>query len=203
MSAGHDQCGGTNTDRKILWIALALNFPLFLIEIWQGLGADSTSLIADSMDFLSDSASYLITLYVLSKPLPVRAKAAIFKAFLMLLLAVAALGQGVHNIIHAQIPAAFTMGWVGILALAANIATAVILFKSRDKDSNMRSVWLCSRNDAIANICIIIAAFFVNFTGTLWPDLIVALVITWLEGSAALKIIAHAKQELKEHTHEH
>lgn len=194
---GHCHSHETHHDRKVLWIAFALNFPLFVLEVWQGMQADSTSLIADSMDFLSDSASYLITLYVLTKPLHIRAKASLFKASLMLLLAAAALLQGVHNIIHGEIPHYFTMGWVGVLALIANIATAVILFKTRGRDSNMRSIWLCSRNDALANIFIIIAAGLVYATGTLWPDLVVALIITWLEGSAALKIIAHAKQELR------
>lgn len=193
MSADHCHISG---DRKVLWIVLVLNFTLFVIEIWQGLKADSTSLIADSMDFLSDSFSYIITLYVLARPLKMRAHAAILKAILMLLLAAGALAQGAHNIIHAQIPVYETMGWVGALALAANVTSAALLYKSRVRDSNMQSVWLCSRNDAIANIAIIIAAYLVFATGTLWPDIIVALIIAWLEGSAALKIIAQAKKEL-------
>ena len=184
-------------DRRVLYIVLALNFSLFLIELWQGLAADSTSLIADSMDFLSDSFSYIITLYVLTKPLHMRAKAALIKAALMLLLAAGALGQGVHNIISGTTPEFSTMGWVGLLALAANLTSAYLLYRTRNRDSNMRSVWLCSRNDAVSNIAIIAAAGLVFATGTLWPDIIVALIITWLEGSSAVKIIAHAKEELK------
>lgn len=198
----HDHEHTHTYDRKILWIAFGLNFPLFLLEVWQGVGADSTSLLADSMDFLSDSFSYLITLYVLSKPLHVRARASLLKASLMLLLAVGALSQGINNILYGDTPHYLTMGWVGTLALIANLATAAILYKTRGRDSNMRSVWMCSRNDALANIFIILAAGLVYATGTLWPDLIVALIITWLEGSSALKIIAHAKIELRA-SHDH
>lgn len=194
---GHDHAHDHHSsDRRILWIAFALNFPLFLLEVWQGFSADSTSLIADSMDFLSDSFSYILTLYVLTKPLSTRAKASIFKAALMLLLAVGALGQGVQNIMHGSIPVYTTMGWVSVLALIANVTTALILFKSRGRDSNMRSIWLCSRNDALSNIFIIIAAYLVYTTGTLWPDIIVALIIAWLEGGAAIQIIKHARSEL-------
>jgi Co/Zn/Cd efflux system component len=184
-------------DRRRLYIVLALNFAMFALEVWQGFQADSTSLLADSMDFLSDSFSYAITLYVLSKALATRAKASLLKAGLMLLLAAGALGQGVYNLVHHQTPEYITMGWVGALALTANVVSALILYKSRGRDSNMHSVWLCSRNDAIANIAIIIAAGLVYVTGTLWPDLAVALIIAWLEGGSALKIIAHAKKELQ------
>jgi Co/Zn/Cd efflux system component len=184
-------------DRRVLWTVLALNFAMFILEIWQGLEANSTSLIADSMDFLSDSFSYGLTLYVLMRTLRTRAKASLLKAALMLLLAAGALAQGVHNVLQDQTPEYITMGWVGTLALIVNIASAMLLYRSRGRDSNMRSVWLCSRNDAIANIMIIVAAFLVFATGSLWPDLIVALAIAGLEGGSALKIIAHAREELR------
>jgi Co/Zn/Cd efflux system component len=202
MSGGHCHIDHetAQNDRRVLWIVLALNFAMFVLELWQGMNADSTSLIADSMDFLSDSFSYAITLYVLTKSLRWRASASLVKAALMLLLAAAALGQGIHNIIHQQTPEFITMGWVGLLALVINIISAMLLYNSRGRDSNMQSVWLCSRNDAIANIMIIIAASLVFLTGTLWPDLIVALGIAWLESSAAFKIIVQAKKELR---HEH
>lgn len=197
MSGCHShEYPGLDHDRRILYIALALNFSMFVLEIWQGMLADSTSLLADSMDFLSDSFSYIVTLYVLTKPLMVRARASLLKASLMLMLAAAALTQGVHNIIAHATPHFMTMGWVALLALAANVTSAALLYGSRNRDSNMKSVWLCSRNDALANIAIIIAAGLVYATSSLWPDLIVALIITWLEGGAALKIIAHAKEEM-------
>ncbi len=183
-------------DRKILWLVFALNFSMFLLEVWQGWAANSSALIADSMDFFSDSFSYLLTIYVLQKPLKTRAHAALLKAFLMLLLAVGALAQGAHNLINQATPAYFTMGWVAALALTANIISGFLLYSSRGRDSNMRSVWLCSCNDAIANILIIIAAFLVFATGSLYPDLLVALGIAWLEGSSAVKIMRHAQREL-------
>ena len=192
----HDHTHDYTHDRKILWIAFALNFPLFMLEVWQGMQANSTSLLADSMDFLSDSASYLITLYVIAKPLSIRAKASIFKACLMLMIAAGAFSQGIHNILGGHMPAYFTMGWVGTLALIANLTTAAILYAARGRDSNMRSIWLCSRNDAIGNIAILMAAGLVYATGTLWPDLMVALIITWLEGGSAIKIIKQARKEL-------
>ena len=198
MGDGHACDHSLAHDRRILWIVLALNFSMFVLEIWQGLQADSTSLIADSMDFLSDSFSYIITLYVLTKSLRMRAHASLIKASLMLLLAAGALGQGTWNLVHEQTPDPVTMGWVGALALVVNLISAALLFGSRNRDSNMQSVWLCSRNDAIANILILIAAVLVYASGTLWPDLIVALVITGLEGSSALKIISQAKGELRD-----
>ena len=188
------------SDRRMLWVVLALNFAMFVLEIWQGMKADSTSLIADSMDFLSDSFSYVITLYVLTKSLRTRATASLIKAALMLMLAAGALAQGAHNLLHHQTPEFITMGWVGALALIVNIISAALLYPSRDRDSNMQSVWMCSRNDAIANIMIIIAAGCVYATGSLWPDLIVALGIAGLEGGSALKIIREAKKELR-HAH--
>ena len=197
MSSTHDHSHASlQHDRRTLYIVLALNFAMFVLEIWQGTKADSTSLIADSMDFLSDSFSYVITLYVLTKSLRARAHASLLKAALMLCLAAVALGQGIHNLITHAMPHYTTMGWVGTLALIANVTSAALLYRTRNRDSNMESVWLCSRNDAIANVAILIAAFLVFATESLWPDLIVALIITWLEGGAALKIIAHAKKEL-------
>jgi len=192
--AHHDH--SLDVARKALTIALVLNFSMFALELWQGIISGSTSLIADSMDFLSDSFSYIITLYVLEKTLRVRAHASLIKAGLMLLLAAGALGQGIFNLINNETPDYWTMGWVATLALIINIYSAYLLYSSRTRDSNMESVWLCSRNDAIANAAIIIAALFVYLTNALWPDLIVALIITWLGGSSALRIISHAKKEL-------
>lgn len=198
MSEGHahdhDHC--TIHDRKILAVVLALNISMFFLELWQGMIADSSSLLADSMDFFSDSLSYIITLYVIQKHIHVRAKAALIKAALMMTLAGLALMQGVHNLTSETMPVYSTMGWVGTLALTVNIISAALLYSSRGRDSNMQSVWLCSRNDVFANIMILVAAFLVYTTNSMWPDLLVALGIAWLGGSSALKIIKHAKSEL-------
>jgi len=181
----------------MLWVVLVLNLVMFVIELWQGIIADSSALLADSMDFFSDSLSYIITLYVIQKHIHIRAKAALFKATLMLVLAGLALMQGVHNLTSETMPVYSTMGWVGALALIVNVVSAFLLYSSRGRDSNMQSVWLCSRNDAFANIMILAAAFLVYATNSMWPDFLVALGIAWLGGSSALKIIKHAKSELR------
>ena len=199
MSGGHchHHHDEITHNRRVLWIVFALNFGMFLLEIWQGAASNSTSLLADSMDFLSDSFTYLITLYVLTKSLRARATAALIKSGLMLIIAAAVLFQGVQNLLHGQVPEHMTMGRVAGLALAANVASALLLYASRERDSNMRSVWLCSRNDALGNVLVLIAAWLVYATGTLWPDLAAALVISGLATSAAIKIIKQARAELK------
>ncbi len=198
MGHEHQHCAVSDAyDRKVLYIALILNFSMFLLEVWQGMRVDSTSLLADAMDFLSDSFSYVLTLFVLGKSLQTRAKASLTKAGLMLLLAAFALWQGVQNVMHGVVPDAYTMGWVSVLALLVNLATAAMLFRSRGKDSNMQSVWLCSRNDAINNIMVLIAAGLVAFSNSLWPDLLAALVIAWIESKSALKVIRQARSELR------
>lgn len=193
----HAHCDTIAHDRWVLWIVLLLNGIMFFIELCQGVEANSTALIADSMDFFSDSLSYIITLYVIEKHIHIRAKAALLKASFMLVLAATAFIQGMTNLITHATPDSGMMGTVGMLALIVNIASAILLYSSRERDSNMRSVWLCSRNDALANIMVLIAAFFVSVTDSLWPDLLVAMGIAYLEGGAALKIIRHAKEELR------
>lgn len=194
--ADHCHPAPDSNDHRTLWIVLALNFAMFLLEVWQGVAADSTSLLADAMDFLSDSFSYLITLYVLGRHLHTRAKASLIKAALMLLLAAFAFAQGVQHVLTGEVPDAFAMGWVSVLALIVNLASAALLFRSRGRDSNMRSVWLCSRNDALNNIMVLMAALLVHLSGALWPDLIAAVAIAWVEGGSALRIIRHAREEL-------
>jgi len=199
----HDCCpadlkADTSRDKRILRLVLVLNFAMFVLEIWQGLMADSTALLADSMDFLSDAFSYGITLYVIDRHLHTRAKASLLKAALMLILAVFALAQGIEHISRGAVPAYAVMGWVSVLALAVNVISAVLLFGSRGRDSNMRSVWLCSRNDALNNIAVLLAAGCVYVTGTLWPDLLVALFIAGLESASAVRIIAQARKELRD-----
>lgn len=188
-------------NRRVLWIVLALNFSMFILELWQGVSIGSSSLLADAADFFSDSFSYVITLIVLAAPLRVRAKASLAKAVMMLLLAAGALSQGVWHLFHGVAPDAHTMGWVSLLALAANLGSAALLFRSRGQDSNMRSVWLCSRNDALNNIMILIAAGFVFYTASPWPDVIAAVIIAWVEGASALSIIRQAQGELRNHAH--
>ncbi len=183
--------------RRILWIALVVNTLMFVVEIIFSQRADSVSLLADSIDFLGDAANYGISLWVLAMAVQMRAKASLLKAASMALFGVGVLAHATWNAVTGVIPDAQTMTLVGFLALAANLGVAWLLYAYRNGDSNMRSVWLCTRNDALGNIAVIIAAFGVFGTGTAWPDLIVAVVMALLALTSAAQISKHARQELK------
>jgi len=183
--------------KRALWIALFLNFAMFLLENIEGFRSQSLSLRADAIDFLGDSANYFLTLVVLNSAVHLKAKASMVKALSMF-------GFGVWVFIAAMIrfqsdvlPESFTMTWVGSLALMVNAFVAYILFKFKDGDSNMQSVWLCSRNDAIGNVTVILASVGVYYFSSKWPDLIVALFMSVLSISASYKILLVVKEELK------
>lgn len=182
--------------RRILWIALIVNALMFVVEIIFSLRAGSVSLLADSIDFLGDAANYGISLWVLAMSVQTRAKASLFKAASMALFGIGVLIHAVWNAITGVVPDAQTMSLIGLLALAANLGVAWLLYAYRNGDSNMRSVWLCSRNDALGNIAVILAAVGVFGTGTAWPDLVVAIIMAALALTAARQVIKQAQQEL-------
>lgn len=182
--------------RRALWIALVVNLAMFGVELAAGWGAGSASLLADAVDFFGDAANYAISLFVLSMGLATRARTALLKAFFMGGYGVYVLGQAAWNGFNGVVPEALTMGLVGTLALCANLGVAALLYAYREGDANMRSVWLCSRNDAIGNLAIVLAAVGVFGTGTAWPDLIVAAIMGVLGLTAARQVIAQARQEL-------
>lgn len=183
--------------RRILWIALAINLLMFFVEIIAGWQAGSVSLLADAVDFLGDAANYGLSLFVLSMGLAARARTALFKGLTMGAYGVFVLAQAVWNAFHGGVPEATTMGVVGLLALTANLGVAAMLYAYREGDANMRSVWLCSRNDAIGNLAIVLAAVGVFGTGSAWPDLAVAAVMALLALSAARVVIVQARSELR------
>jgi Co/Zn/Cd efflux system component len=183
--------------RRILWIALIVNAAMFLIEMFFSLQADSVSLLADSIDFLGDAGNYAISLWVLAMSVHTRAKASLVKAAFMAMFGIVVLVHAVMNVISGVIPNAQTMTLIGFLALAANVGVAILLYAYRNGDSNMRSVWLCTRNDALGNVAVIIAALGVFGTGTAWPDLIVAVIMALLALTAAKQIVVQATRELK------
>jgi Co/Zn/Cd efflux system component len=183
--------------RRVLWAALIINALMFLIEVGAGFSSGSVSLLADAVDFFSDAANYAITLYVLSMGLIWRAKAALFKGWTMLVIGLLVLAKAVWALQTGQPPEAFTMGAIGVVALVANIAVAVMLYAYREGDANMQSVWLCSRNDALGNLAIVAAALGVFGTGTAWPDLSVALVMAWLNIAAGWKVVRLAGVEIR------
>lgn len=183
--------------RRILWIALVVNALMFVIEIIFSQKANSVSLLADSIDFLGDAANYGISLYVLAMSAQVRAKASLIKAASMALFGIGVLTHAVWNAIAGVVPDAQTMSLIGALALAANFSVALLLYAYRNGDSNMRSVWLCTRNDALGNVAVILAAVGVFGTGTGWPDLIVAAIMATLALTAAWQVIRQAQMELR------
>jgi Co/Zn/Cd efflux system component len=188
---------GSSRYRKALWIALWVNAAMFLIEIVGGLQANSVSLLADSVDFASDAANYGISLAVLSMGLALRSKAAWVKGVSMLGFGVFIAGHALWSGVYGLTPEPLAMGAIAVLALVSNAGVALLLYTFRDGDANMRSVWLCSRNDAIGNIAVLLAAFGVFGTNSRWPDLAVALIMSGLAISAGLSIMRQARGELR------
>lgn len=199
-------CAGTcSTDkpvvdpkyRRILWIALVVNAAMFGIELTGGLSADSVSLLADAVDFFGDAANYGVSLFVLSMAAVWRSRTAFVKGLTMGGYGVFVLAAAAWNFAHGTVPAATTMGWIGSLALAANLFVAFLLFAYRNGDANMQSVWLCTRNDVLSNIAVLLAALGVFGTGSGWPDVIVAIAMGILGLTAAYTVIGQARRELK------
>lgn len=182
--------------RRVLWAALVINASMFGVEIGAGLQAGSVSLLADAVDFFGDAANYGISLLVLGMALTWRARAALFKGLTMGAFGIFVLGRAAWSAATGAVPEPFMMGAVGALALLANLSVAAMLFAWREGDANMRSVWLCSRNDAIGNVAVMAAALGVFGTGTGWPDLAVAIVMGVLALSAARSVIQQARAEL-------
>ncbi|MEJ0002936.1 MAG: cation transporter [Pararobbsia sp.] len=183
--------------RTVLWVALGVNLTMFAVEIVSGLRGGSASLLADSLDFLGDAANYGISLFVLGMNLAVRARASLVKAATMAVFGVGVLGSACWHAISGVVPSAPTMGVVGACALAANLVVAGLLFAYRSGDSNMRSVWLCTRNDALGNIAVLLAALGVLGSGSGWPDLLVAVTMAMLALTSAVHILRQATSELR------
>lgn len=183
--------------RKVLWIALIANAAMFFIEIGASLSAGSVSLLADSVDFGGDAANYALSLFVLGMALQTRAKAALVKGISMGLYGTGVLGFALYAAFHGDVPVYTTMGAVALLALAVNVGVAAIQYRYRNGDSNMRSVWLCSRNDAIGNLAVLGAALLVGATQTAWPDLAVAALMATLGLTASFSVIKQARAEIR------
>ena len=187
----------THKFKIALWIALVLNLSLFFIEVLGGAHTGSSALWADALDFAGDSFNYILSLIALGLTAYWRSQVALLKGLMMFIFALIIIGKVIWSYSQNIPPEALTMGLIGVLALVANIISAIVLYTFREGDANMRSVWLCSRNDAIGNIAVMIAALGVFGTNSVLPDLMVALVMAWLGLSSGLQIIKHAKQEQK------
>ena len=196
---GHSHGAPAGADphyRRILWIALLVHAAMFVLELGAGVRSGSASLLADAIDFLGDAANYGLSLWVLAMALSWRARAALVKGASMLAFGVFVIGRVACGAWQGIPPEPFTMGSVGLLALAANLGVAVLLYAYREGDANMRGVWLCTRNDALGNLAVMGAALGVLGTGTVWPDLVVAAIMAGLAISGGWSVIRHARQEL-------
>lgn len=174
---------------RVLYMVLAINAAMFLVEFTAGWLIGSTALLGDSLDMLGDASVYALTLFVLHRGIKARAGAALVKGFFMLLLAVVVIADAAHNLYVGAIPEAGWMGTIGVVALVANAICFVLLYTHRSDDLNMRSTWLCSRNDLVANSSVIVAAGLVALTGSLWPDVVVGLAISALFLHSAVQVI--------------
>lgn len=186
--------------RRALWVAFALNAAMFGVEMVAGSTADSRALQADALDFLGDAANYAISLLVTSMALTWRSRAAFAKGLTLVVLGGWVLLTAAMAALSGASPEPSTMGIVGFLALAINAGVALMLYRFRTGDANMRSVWICSRNDAIGNVAVMAAALGVFGTGSAWPDLIVAAILASLGTSGGLQIVRHAMREMHEVT---
>lgn len=199
----HSHGSPANADpryRRILWVALIVNAAMFAVEVGAGVQSGSASLLADAIDFLGDAANYALSLWVLAMALTWRARAALIKGASMLAFGVFVVGRVAWGAWQGTAPEPFTMGTIGLLALAANLGVAVLLYTYRDGDANMRSVWLCTRNDALGNVAVMGAALGVFGTGSAWPDLAVAAIMAWLAIAGGTSVIRQARQELASET---
>lgn len=183
--------------RRVLIAVIAVNAAMFVIEMSAGAFAGSQALKADALDFLGDTATYAMTLAVIGKPAGWRASAALVKGVSLAMMGLWVLGHTAYQVLVLGVPQATVMGAVGALALAANAFSVLLLLPYRSGDANVRSVWLCSRNDAIGNVAVIAAAGGVWATGAAWPDLAVAGVMASLFLWSAVQIIRQAGAELR------
>ena len=198
-------CCGTETRfeglsadyKRRLWLVIAINAGMFLVEMAAGALAGSQALQADALDFLGDSLTYGMSLAVIGAAVPVRAWTAFAKGVSLSLMGLWVFGSTAYHVLVLGIPHAEIMGGVGFMALAANVGSVIILARYKDGDANVRSVWLCSRNDAIGNVAVMLAAIGVWATATRWPDLIVAAIMAGLFLTSSLQILRQSAKEIR------
>lgn len=200
MSAacGHDHApfdGMSDTYKRRLWMVIAINAAMFAVEMTAGQLARSQALQADALDFFADAVTYGISLAVIGASLKTRSIAAAAKGASLLLMGLWVFGSTIWRVFQGGVPEAPVMGVIGFLALAANLASVLLLMSYKDGDANVRSVWLCSRNDAIGNVIVMIAALAVWGTATAWPDLIVAGIMAGLFLNSAVQILSQSLRE--------
>lgn len=183
--------------KRVLWVVIVINAVMFVVEMSAGKLAGSQALQADALDFLGDALTYGLSLAVIGMSLKVRSTAALLKGLSLLAMGLWVFGSTVYQFLVLDMPKAEIMGLIGLLALAANLASVLLLMRYKDGDANVRSVWLCSRNDAIGNVAVMIASVAVWLTATAWPDLVVAIFMAGLFLRSAQLILVQSWQELR------
>ena len=183
--------------KAILWTVIAINGVMFLVEMAAGHLAGSQALQADALDFLGDTLTYGLSLAVIGSSLRTRASAALFKGGSLLAMGLWVFGSTLYQVFFLGLPKAEIMGSIGFLAFAANVASVLLLMRYKDGDANVRSVWLCSRNDAIGNVAVMVAAVAVWGLGSAWPDIIVALIMAGLFLYSSAQIIGQSLKEYR------
>ncbi|MGB6766859.1 MAG: cation transporter [Methyloceanibacter sp.] len=197
MSSACCHADQVSEHRRVLWTVLTINLIMFLIEVGAGLAAGSASLQADALDFLGDAGNYAISLFVVGMALRYRATAALVKGATMDVFGLWVVGTVIWHAAHGTLPNDFTMGAVGIAALIANAASFGLLWAYRSGDANMRSAWVCTRNDVFGNLAVLLAAIGVFGTGTGWPDIIVATTMAALALQGAWIVVSQSRAELR------
>jgi len=187
--------GVSDAYKRRLWLVIAINAAMFAVEMSAGQAAQSQALKADALDFLGDALTYGLSLAVIGMSLRVRATAALFKGLSLMAMGLWVLGTTLYRVLYIGVPEAEIMGLIGFLALAANVVSVLLLMAYKDGDANVRSVWLCSRNDAIGNVAVMLAALGVWGSGTGWTDLIVAGLMAALFVNSSVQIIRQSLQE--------
>jgi cation diffusion facilitator family transporter len=183
--------------RRVFRIVLWVNITMFLLEAVAGVLSYSTALLADSVDMLGDAVVYGFSLYVIGRGTIWQARAAILKGFIMAAFGVGVLVQVIVKVHHGLVPSVDVMGLVGVLALAANVFCLMLLWRHRADDINMRSAWVCSRNDVIGNVGVLVAAVGVALTGSAWPDVVIGLLVAAVFSRSAVLVIRDAREEFE------
>jgi Co/Zn/Cd efflux system component len=203
-----DSCCGANVRfdgidpsyKRVLWTVIAINAVMFVVEIAAGHIAGSQALQADALDFLADTVTYGLSLAVIGRSVQTRSYAAILKGFSLTAMGIWVLGSTAYHVLVLGVPRAEIMGVIGIMALVANAASVLLLMRYKDRDANVRSVWLCSRNDAIGNVAVMGAALAVWGTTSAWPDLAVAGIMAGLFLMSSSQILLQAWREYRNET---
>ena len=197
-----DQCCEIRTtvpahQRRVLHVVLWLNVLMFIGEFGAGLAARSTALLADSVDMLGDAILYGFSLYAVARGTLWQARVALLKGLIMAAFGIGVLIEVSHKLVARVVPTPDVMSIVGLIALGANAVCLLLLSRHRADDINMRSAWLCSRNDVIANVSVLVAAAGVALTGSGWPDILVGLAIALMFGTSAIRVIRDARHQLR------